>query len=138
MSDFHRFASGDSLRRSPLVTATVVTATVVIVVAGLVQCGFERPASPVLGYETNDQACNDRIDNDYDSMIDCEDPDCVFTSSWCGEIIPPSTYDEPADSILLWHDQIDNDDNGQFDCAESQWQSRTENSCSLEVGAVLF
>ena len=54
----------------------------------LVACDYDKPLYPVLGYENGDQACGDGIDNDIDGVIDCDDGDCLMTSTLCGEHIP--------------------------------------------------
>ena len=77
-----------------------------------------RPTSTVVGYETNDLACDDGFDNDQDGLVDCEDPDCTYSSHLCGEQIPlsPPRFLVPEATPRLCHDGIDNDDNGFTDC----------------------
>lgn len=97
----------------------------------LTGCEYVLPTQPILGYESNDQACSDGRDNDEDGLIDCEDADCVFGSSQCGEDVPLIPNVEPEQGIAC-HDQIDNDDNGQFDCGDPACNSVLENCCSKE------
>lgn len=104
-----------------------------LLILGLVLAGCEYvlPTQPIFGYESNDQACSDGRDNDEDGLIDCEDADCVFGSSQCGEDVPLIPNVEPEQGIAC-HDQIDNDDNGQFDCGDPACNSVLENCCSRE------
>ncbi|MBX3181733.1 MAG: hypothetical protein KIT72_12285 [Polyangiaceae bacterium] len=96
-------------------------------------CSFERPLTTNFGYEVGDQDCSDGIDNDYDQLIDCQDPDCVFTSTWCGELIPDVPPDRvPESTFELCTDGIDNDDDGTFDCGDRGCQAIRELCCSLE------
>jgi len=99
--------------------------------AGLAGCEYVLPVRPVLGYENNDDACSDERDNDEDGLVDCEDPDCVFSSAQCGEDVPLIPDLEP-EAGLTCHDQIDNDDNGQFDCGDPACTDVLENCCSRE------
>lgn len=41
----------------------------------------------VLGYENNDDVCEDLFDNDQDGFIDCVDFDCIYDLSYCGEFV---------------------------------------------------
>ena len=121
-------------------------------------CAFELSPSPVTGYEWDDAACSDGRDNDDDGAIDCEDPDCVYFSVHCGLDIPatpPSQYpisevpriwennlskddmnrDGVVDGDDIWircHDQIDNDNNGNFDCGDRACSNIPENCCARE------
>ena len=99
--------------------------------AGLIGCEYVLPTRPVLGYETDDGVCSDGRDNDEDGLIDCDDPDCVFGSTQCGEDVPLIPNLEPEEGITC-HDQIDNDDNGQFDCGDPACNAVLENCCSRE------
>ena len=85
--------------------------------ACMVGCEYVLPVQPILGYENSDEACSDGRDNDEDGLVDCDDADCVFSSSQCGEDVPLIPNLEP-EAGLTCHDQIDNDDNGQFDCGD--------------------
>ena len=58
-------------------------------------CSYEMPAAPVLGYEFDDTACSDGVDNDQDQLTDCEDPDCLVVSTHCGQQIPYFPTDAP-------------------------------------------
>jgi hypothetical protein len=105
-------------------------------------CGWERPTKPPLGYERDDDACSDRIDNDRDGLRDCDDPDCMVLSTVCGPQIP--LYEPRADSegvvftpdgtasILLCIDGVDNDDDGGVDCGDRSCQSARETCCTFE------
>ncbi len=101
--------------------------------ASLPNCSFERPLTTHFGYEVGDDDCSDGIDNDYDQLIDCQDPDCVFTSGVCGEIIPAIPPERQIEATFaLCTDGIDNDDDGTFDCGDRGCQAIKELCCSLE------
>ena len=70
----------------------------------LVACSYEMPSQPVLGYEFNDAACSDTVDNDQDGLIDCEDPDCLLASTplWRTQFVLPDGRPETG---LLCRDQ---------------------------------
>ncbi|HPB98257.1 MAG TPA: hypothetical protein PKW66_20225, partial [Polyangiaceae bacterium] len=75
--------------------------TLVTAVA-LASCDFKRPPYAVLGHEIGDINCHDGLDNDGDGLIDCEDPDCIYESTWCGEFIPLVEEDyEPEPDLRL-------------------------------------
>ena len=59
--------------RPRLVLGLLVLAAFAI---GVASCGFKRPITAPLGYENNNQACEDGLDNDRDGLIDCDDADC--------------------------------------------------------------
>ena len=64
--------------------------------------------------------CNDGIDNDFDDLIDCEDPDCEED---CMEPVdPPPTGNDDDDEMPIepedCSDGIDNDGDGFIDCAD--------------------
>ena len=64
---------------------------------------------PVLGYEADDEACVDLLDNDVDGAVDCEDPDCWVYSNRCGEV-PTEDFDFDAeDDFEECTDGLDND-----------------------------
>lgn len=97
-------------------------------------CEYRQPEATLLGYELYDQYCNDGIDNDGDGLIDCDDPECPFTSPWCGEnygLAPPP--EGPEDSVYLCADRFDNDGNGQFDCGDDKCQAIAETCCLREL-----
>ncbi|MFH2011067.1 MAG: DUF4215 domain-containing protein [bacterium] len=93
-------------------------------------CTIENIPNP----ETN---CSDRVDNDGDGLVDCEDPDCA-NNSWCqaycgdGFVDPGEQCDDGnttsgdgCDSSCmlevspeLCSDGIDNDADGLVDCAD--------------------
>ncbi len=96
-------------------------------------CDYQRPDTTNFGYEQYDIDCADGIDNDYDQLIDCEDPDCIFTSSYCGEVIPDVPPErQPEATFELCTDGFDNDDDGTFDCGDRGCQAIRELCCSLE------
>lgn len=112
-----------------------------------------QPAFPIAGWENNDVACSDGVDNDADGTTDCEDLDCLANSHLCGEIVPPFPYEEaevgcyppvgmsgeplapyPGDTKLQsCRDQIDNDNNGQFDCGDPACREVPETCCLREA-----
>ncbi|MEC8023444.1 MAG: hypothetical protein VX223_05880 [Myxococcota bacterium] len=146
-----------------LLTLLFRTGVLVCIVCTVRACEFERTAMP-LGYERGNQNCSDRLDNDVDSLIDCEDPDCFLFSTLCGEAVPRIPYEESENPfaqfqqssgnrginirdgvaeyraqgndvynlLQVCHDFIDNDDDGQFDCGDSDCQNIKENCCSRE------
>ena len=64
--------------------------------------------------------CADGIDNDADGVSDCQDPDCWPWSTLCGEIVPVTPDDRPAeDSLSLCTDLIDNDGDGLIDVQDT-------------------
>ena len=93
-------------------------------------CQYELPSRPVLGYEFDDAACSDGVDNDQDQLTDCEDPDCLVGSTHCGEQVPVIPDGRPERGLLC-RDQIDNDENGQFDCGDPACREQLENCCVL-------
>lgn len=103
-----------------------------LLVAATAQC-WSDPGSAPLGYERGDGLCNDGRDNDRDGQIDCEDSDCLMTSTHCAEsfpIIPPRPQTE--NGFLLCTDGVDNDGDGQFDCGDRGCQNIAEVCCSRE------
>lgn len=100
----------------------------------LVACEYREPKQIPLGYEMYDLYCNDGLDNDGDGLIDCDDPECPFTSGWCGDRIGSIPVPrEPEDSYYLCFDQVDNDGNGQFDCGDDKCQDILETCCVREA-----
>ena len=86
-----------------------------------------------MGYETDSVTCYDDIDNDFDGMIDCRDPDCI-ARSFCSKVIPMSPVDEPENTFARCTDRIDNDNDGNWDCGDRNCQSIGELCCTNEVG----
>jgi len=98
----------------------------------LVACEYNDP-TPRFGYEFEDDYCSNSIDDDYDGLIDCEDPDCVFTSSQCGENVPLGPDGQVLENTFeLCSDGIDNDFNGQFDCGDPKCSGIQELCCTKE------
>lgn len=94
---------------------------------------YTVPSQPVLGYETGDEACKDHVDNDHDGLVDCQDPDCRWTSGQCGEIIPRLPFDPKAENTAArCRDGIDNDLDGTFDCGDRNCQAIAELCCVTE------
>ncbi len=94
---------------------------------------YTVPSQPVLGYETGDESCQDHQDNDHDGLVDCQDPDCRWTSGQCGEIIPRLPFDPKAENTAArCRDGIDNDLDGTFDCGDRNCQSIAELCCVTE------
>jgi hypothetical protein len=121
---------------------------------GLAVACYEEPLFPLLGYETDDVACSDDIDNDGDCLVDCEDSDCLELSTLCGEVIPEVSVDDPEDpavacleveladgttqldctgNLQICRDFVDNDIDGQFDCGDRGCQDVLETGCLREV-----
>ena len=97
-------------------------------------CEYVSPAQPSYGYEVYDLDCGNHLDDDYDGLIDCEDPDCIFTSGNCGQFIPDGA--EPQDREDTFEectDSEDNDNNGQFDCGDPSCQGIPEVCCFKET-----
>jgi len=125
------------LKRLPKAVALLLA--VYALPLGIRACNYVSPTQPVLGYENNDQYCEDGLDNDHDGLVDCEDPHCIQFSVHCGEHVPLAPYTEPEGwplkppySLMTCHDFIDNDQDGQFDCGDSGCQLIAENCCSRE------
>ncbi len=96
-------------------------------------CEYNTPAQPKFGYEVYDRDCSNHLDDDYDGLIDCEDPDCVFTSGNCGEFIPNGgPQQDPEDTLVECTDSEDNDANGQFDCGDPKCSGMPEVCCFKE------
>ena len=51
-----------------------------------------------------EENCDDGLDEDEDSLTDCEDPDCadVFHCTWPGLGVPGCSSSEPDQQALLW------------------------------------
>ncbi len=99
--------------------------------AAFVSC-YVSPKFPVLGYENNEAACQDGQDNDKDSLIDCDDPDCITLSTRCGQRFPNTFIHGLEVTPVLCHDQIDNDEDGQYDCLDRNCQDVMEACCVRE------
>ncbi|MSP90266.1 MAG: hypothetical protein EXR79_00435 [Myxococcales bacterium] len=87
---------------------------------------------PPAGYEADDQACDDGIDNDQDGLIDCMDVDCRVASTLCGERVPLYRNFQPENAPDTCHDQVDNDDDGLFDCGDRSCSDVPETCCRVE------
>ena len=97
-------------------------------------CEYNTPARPKFGYEVYDLDCSNHVDDDYDGLIDCEDPDCIFTSGNCGEFVPNGPeQQEREDTLEKCTDSEDNDANGQFDCGDPSCQAIPEVCCFKET-----
>ena len=118
-----RFGGGKAscLKLAMKTSHALIAATLI----GCWGCQYELPSRPVLGYEFDDAACSDGVDNDQDQLTDCEDPDCLVGSTHCGEQVPVIP-DGKAERGLLCRDQIDNDENGQFDCGDPACRAARE------------
>jgi hypothetical protein len=64
------------------------------------------------------ERCDDRLDNDSDGRIDCDDPDCARRSS-CTQA-PVLVPGAPSVVAELCGDGVDNDSNGLTDCGDPQ------------------
>ena len=128
------FPKSSQRRRAPWLWLLLAAVSTVVGAWGCNVGPFEftRPTSAPYGYETSDQSCNDGLDNDQDGLTDCDDPDCIYETGHCGEIIPAIPYWQPENSYNLCIDQVDNDDDGQFDCGDRKCQSIPEVCCSRE------
>ena len=76
---------------------------------------------PCPAYENNSLAwCFDSIDNDYDGLKDCSDPDCLGLSYGSQECYQNETLDSNgAYKLERCFDNIDNDLDASADCADS-------------------
>ena len=83
------------------VSGVVLGALGLVVGAAAMQGCFERPPYTETGHEIGDLLCHDGLDNDGDGLIDCEDPDCIYASTWCGEFIPPNIEIEREPEVRL-------------------------------------
>ncbi|HAN31308.1 MAG TPA: hypothetical protein DCQ06_06880 [Myxococcales bacterium] len=110
----------------------VALLTVMLCACNFGPFSFQRPTTTPLGYENSDQSCEDGLDNDQDGLVDCEDPDCVYESTHCGEIVEEVPFWQSENNYALCIDQVDNDDDGQFDCGDRKCQNIPEVCCSRE------
>jgi hypothetical protein len=92
---------------------------------------LDRVNGPVLGYESDPEACDDGIDNDRDGMVDCRDPGCLG-SGLCNLIIVEGARPEPENTFIKCTDRIDNDQDGNFDCGDRNCQAIQELCCVTE------
>ncbi len=92
---------------------------------------LDRINGPVLGYESDPDACNDGRDNDRDGMIDCRDSSCIG-AGLCGVIIVEGARPEPENTFLKCTDRIDNDQDGNWDCGDRNCQAIQELCCVTE------
>ena len=131
--------------------------SIALALALLIGCAYELYPAPITGYESDDVNCSDGIDNDDDGAIDCADPDCIYFSTHCGlqiPNIPPSRYPEREalnfslpeegsdlngdgevngeDQWIICHDQIDNDNDGNYDCGDRSCSNIREMCCARE------
>ena len=123
----------------------------------VVGCEWHRPQMNPAGYETDDAACSDGVDNDQDGLVDCEDPDCIWESGQCGEVMPNVPPEQARETTVAYcnsiadpvkretcrrweakaaveqcHDGIDNDGNGKFDCGDDACKAMMEACCVME------
>lgn len=68
------------------------------------------------------EICNDTVDNDCDSLVDCHDPDCN------GDPACPDLIEFP-----FCFDELDNDFDGDFDCADRTDCDGAIETCGLGV-----
>ena len=92
---------------------------------------LDRVNGPVLGYESDPEACNDGEDNDRDGMIDCRDSSCIG-AGLCGVIIVEGARPEPENTFIKCSDRIDNDQDGNWDCGDRNCQAIQELCCVTE------
>ena len=78
----------------------------------------EVPYKPLLK-ETSVSACKDKVDNDEDQLIDCDDPGCSIYQD-CQTI---NNADNAENTLVRCSDGIDNDTNGLVDCDDSRCKS---------------
>lgn len=90
------------------------------VVVDLVVMGPMRP-----------EVCNDGIDNDWDELIDCEDPDCLWEP--CMDGLGYCIQGQCVQYEAICSDGIDNDDDGFTDCSDLDCDGRF---CSEEYSAL--
>lgn len=64
------------------------------------------------------EECTDGIDNDFDELIDCEDPDCQDFCMEPGDDDDDNNDDEPPAEKENCTDGIDNDGDGFTDCVD--------------------
>ena len=102
-----------------------------LLVLALAGC-YTAPKLPVIGYESDEFACKDGIDNDGDGQIDCVDADCFVEFTFCGQLFPLVPRVVPENTPMLCHDRVDNDGDGQMDCQDRNCQNVPETCCSLE------
>ncbi len=124
----------------------LLIASMTLALAG---CWNPVPEGPPLGYETDEDTCGNGADDDGDGRIDCRDEDCVVRG-FCPTgipIVPPEEAEgiapgfdrgrpdfaaERARALRSCTDRIDNDGDGQPDCADSGCRSIAELCCGAE------
>jgi hypothetical protein len=118
------------------VPALKVARALLCILAGLgaaASCAWNPPFAHRFGYEADDDKCTNGIDDDYNGLIDCEDPSCFYRSTQCGEYVPNYPVDRHIENTVpICTDHIDNDENGKFDCADPNCGTIQNLCCSLE------
>lgn len=114
-----------------LVTRSAIAHTGLSLLTVLVLFSFSSVATA--SAKGQDEICDDAIDNDGDSFIDCQDFDCIGTAS-CPELICDDSIDNDGDTFIdcadidcfnteicgeiSCNDGIDNDGNNFTDCED--------------------
>jgi hypothetical protein len=85
----------------------------------------EAAPTPSAGYTgAKEEVCDDGLDNDADSVIDCGDNDCVGTER-CKSL----KNGQPENTDERCSDWLDNDGDGIIDCEDQECQQRNINVC---------
>ncbi len=90
---------GAALRRALLSVAIPATASIAVACYGM-------PMEPEGPMEPDEEICTNDRDDDYDGLIDCEDPDC-----------------SGLELCLGCDDGLDNDGDGRTDCVDASCSS---------------
>jgi hypothetical protein len=77
--------------------------------------GSGGAASIIVMYGAPMEDCGDGVDNDGDTLVDCDDEDC-FASGLCAGM---TDYAAPMDYEYDCADQLDNDGDGLIDCDDA-------------------
>jgi hypothetical protein len=93
-------------------------------------CDEPDPDCATVLYGVPMEACDDRVDNDGDRLIDCDDGDCDADPS-CGPVVE---YGVPFETEC--RDGVDNDGDGLVDCADSDCIDTPD--CTIPAYAVPF
>lgn len=116
---------GERLKRALLTVAIPAS-------AGLaVACYDSGPYVPDWIYESSPEVCVDRLDNDYNGLVDCDDPACSslelclgcrdgLDNDWNGDVdcSDASCHGSEGCVVGLCDDDADNDGDGLVDCLD--------------------
>jgi hypothetical protein len=106
---------------TPALADDAVTATATIETAPVAPVAV--PVAPVADAPAKEEVCNDKVDNDGDSVLDCGDSDCK-DESYC------KADGKPEGGNARCSDWIDNDGDGQIDCEDQECKLASVTVCN--------